>query len=691
MATRHGTPHSPRSSPHNDPGDRVFSDKTTRHKRALIRAASALAVTLTVGAATAITSAAQATSTAAASSHPTAVHICDQSVSPGYAACLALKRTDAGAVTPHAVTPDALPSGLGRPDLTSAYALPSSGGSGQTVAIVDAYDDPNAESDLATYRSTYSLAPCTTANGCFRKINQSGGSSYPSPDGGWAGEISLDLDMVSAVCPDCHILLVEATSPTLANLGTAVNQAVSQGAKYVSNSYGGGESSADTGYDSSYFNHPGVVITVSSGDGAYSAGTEYPAASKGVTAVGGTRLVRDSSARGWSESVWKTNSTEGAGSGCSAYDAKPSWQKDTGCAKRMVADVSAVADPATGVAVYQTYGGSGWAVYGGTSASSPIIASVYALAGTPGSSDNPASYPYAHTGSLYDVTTGNNGSCSPSYYCTATTGYDGPTGLGTPNGVAAFTAGGSTGETVSVTNPGSKTGTVGTAVSLQISGSDSAGKALTYSATGLPAGLSISSSGLISGTPTTANTSTVTVTASSGTATGSTTFSWTISTSGGGCTAAQLLGNAGFESGAASPWTLSGGVLNNSSSEPAHSGSWDAWFDGYGSSHTDNASQSVTIPATCTRASLSFYLHIDTSETGSTVYDKFTVQVLNSSGTVLGTLATFSNANAASGYTAHSYDLSSYIGKAVTIKFTGTEDSSAQTSFVLDDNALNVG
>jgi len=388
--------------------------------------------------------------------------------------------------------------------------------------------------------------------------------------------------------------------------------------------------------------------------------------------------------------VWKTNSSEGAGSGCSANVAKPSWQKDTGCAKRMVSDVSAVADPATGVAVYQTYGGSGWAVYGGTSASAPIIASVYALAGTPGSSDNPASYPYAHTGSLYDVTSGNNGSCSPSYFCAAASGYDGPTGLGTPNGVAAF-AGGSTGtETVSVTNPGSRTGTVGTAASLQISASDSAGKALTYSATGLPAGLSISSSGLISGTPTAAAAYNVTVTASSGTATGSTTFSWTISTSGGGCSAAQLLGNAGFESGAASPWSLTSGVLNNSSSEPAHSGSWDTWFDGYGSSHTDTASQSVTIPATCTRATLSFYLHIDTAESGSTVYDKFTVQVLNSSGTVLGTLATFSNVNAASGYTAHSYDLSPYVGKSVTVKFTGTEDSSAQTSFVLDDNGLNV-
>ncbi|GAA2052509.1 hypothetical protein GCM10009839_69950 [Catenulispora yoronensis] len=635
--------------------------------------------------------AASGVSTASTSQVP-AVNVCDQHVAPHHAACLALRRTDKLPNTGLALSPNATPSGFGRTDLLSAYSLPSSGGSGQTVAIVDAQDDPNAESDLATYRSTYGLPACTTANGCFRKIDQNGGTSYPAADTGWAGEISLDVDMVSAVCPSCHILLVEASSANMNDLGTAVNQAVAQGAKFVSNSYGGSEDGSESSSDSSYFHHPGVAITASSGDGAYSAGTEYPASSQYVTAVGGTSLSRNSSTRGWTESVWKTSSSEGAGSGCSSDVSKPTWQKDTGCTKRMVADVSAVADPATGVAVYQTYGGSGWAVYGGTSASSPIIASVYALAGTPGSSDTPASYPYAHTGSLYDVTSGNNGSCSPSYFCTAAAGYDGPTGLGTPNGLTAFTSGGTSSETVTVTNPGSLSGVVGTAVSKQISATDSAGKALTYSATGLPAGLSISSSGLISGTPTTAGTSSVTVTASSGTASGSTTFSFTITSSGGGgCTAAQLIGNGGFETGAAAPWTLSSGVLNNSASEPAHGGSWDAWFDGYGTTHTDTASQSVTIPATCSSATLSFFLHVDTSETTtSTAYDKFTVQVLNSSGTVLGTLATFSNLNAASGYTVHSYNLASYIGKTVTIKFTGTEDSSLQTSFVLDDNSLTV-
>jgi hypothetical protein len=362
-------------------------------------------------------------------------------------ACLSLVRTDIMGVRANAIHPNATPSGYGPTDLRSAYKLTASGSSTETVAIVDAYDDPNAESDLAAYRSQYGLSACTTANGCFKKVNQTGGTSYPTADSGWAGEISLDLDMVSAIAPGAHILLVEASSATMADLGTAVNEAVALGAKYVSNSYGGSEGSSSSSSDASYFNHPGVAITVSSGDGAYSAGTEYPASSQYVTAVGGTSLSTASNSRGWTESVWYTSSTEGAGSGCSAYITKPSWQSDSGCSHRMVADVSAVADPATGVAVYDTYGSSGWLVYGGTSASSPIIASVYALAGTPGSSDRPAQYPYQHTSSLFDVTSGSNGSCSPAYFCTAEVGYDGPTGWGTPNGTAAFTAGSSSGST----------------------------------------------------------------------------------------------------------------------------------------------------------------------------------------------------------------------------------------------------
>ncbi|MDO0913730.1 S53 family peptidase [Streptomyces sp. DT2A-34] len=336
------------------------------------------------------------------------------------------------------------PSGYGPSDLQDAYGLTSaaaSNGSGETIAIVDAYDDPNAEADLAKYRSYYGLPACTTSNGCFKKVGQTGSTtSLPSADSGWAQEISLDVDMASATCPNCNILLVEASSASMEDLGTAVNEAVRLGAKYVSNSYGGSESSSDTSYDSTYFNHPGVAITVSAGDSAY--GAEYPAASRYVTAVGGTKLSTSSTSRGWTESVWKTSSTEGTGSGCSAYDAKPSWQTDSGCGKRTIADVSAVADPATGVSVYDSYGvTAGWYTFGGTSASAPIIAGVYALAGTPGTSDYPAQYPYnaAGTSALNDVTSGNNGTCSTSYFCTAGTGYDGPTGWGTPQGLDAFT------------------------------------------------------------------------------------------------------------------------------------------------------------------------------------------------------------------------------------------------------------
>ncbi|GAA4989869.1 putative Ig domain-containing protein [Kitasatospora paranensis] len=246
--------------------------------------------------------------------------------------------------------------------------------------------------------------------------------------------------------------------------------------------------------------------------------------------------------------------------------------------------------------------------------------------------------------------------------------------------------GGSTGNTVTVTNPGSQSGTVGTAVSLQISASDSAsGQTLTYSATGLPAGLSINSAtGLVSGTPTTAGTSTVTVTAKDTTnATGSTSFSWTEST-GGGCTARQLLGNPGFETGTAAPWSASAGVVDNSSSEAAHSGSWKSWLNGYGSAHTDTLSQAVSVPAGC-KATLTLWLHIDTAETTTTsAYDTLKLQANTT------TLATYSNLNKNTGYAQKTFDLSAYAGQSVTLKFTGTEDSSLQTSFVIDDTALNV-
>ncbi len=359
-------------------------------------------------------------------------HSCHAPRNPGSAACMAVVRTDAASQSKPGL--NATPSGYGPADIQSAYKLPSAtAGSGQTVAIVDAYDDPTAESDLAVYRSQYGLPPCTTANGCFNKIDQNGGTNYPRSNGGWAQEISLDLDMVSATCPNCNILLVEADSNSFADLGAAVNRAaVTPGVSAISNSYGGSDA-ADSTYGS-YYNHPGIAITASTGDAGY--GVEYPASSHYVTAVGGTSLNTAGNARGWTESAWS-----GAGSGCSQLNSALSGQAsaDTGCSGRAVADVSAVADPYTGVAVYDStryQGQSGWMVFGGTSASAPIIASVYGLAGNHSSVDN--NYPYSHASSLFDVTSGSNGSCSPSQLCTARTGWDGPTGLGTPNGAGAF-------------------------------------------------------------------------------------------------------------------------------------------------------------------------------------------------------------------------------------------------------------
>ena len=362
------------------------------------------------------------------------------------AACMAKVVTKPDGGSPLATT--SYLYGYGPADLASAYKWPFAPsadwvGNGQTVAIVDAYDNPNAEADLSAYRARFGLPACTSANGCFRKVNQGGGSTPPKANVAWGQEIDLDIQMVSAVCPECKILLVEANSNSFTDLGAAVNQAAALGANAISNSYGTtSEFSSEKAYEA-YYNHPNIAVTASSGDNGY--GTSFPAVSRYVVAVGGTRLVSDSSVRGWSESAWSK-----AGSGCSSLISKPGWQHDAGCSKRTVADVSAVADPNTGVAVYDSYGSAGganWYVFGGTSVSSPIIASVYALAGNAGSVDYAAKLPYASPGSLFDVTGGNNGSCvkgkttsssTTAYLCTARLGYDGPTGLGTPNGIDAF-------------------------------------------------------------------------------------------------------------------------------------------------------------------------------------------------------------------------------------------------------------
>ncbi|MEZ0106722.1 subtilase family serine protease [Catenulispora sp. EB89] len=568
---------------------------------------------------------------AEAASAPQIVPAACTSAPAGHAHCNALQLVRGGA---RSAARPAAPTGFGPSDIQSAYNLGNNPGSGQTVAIVDAYDDPNAESDLGTYRSQWGLPACTTANGCFTKVDQSGGSNYPTGDSGWGVEITLDLDAVSAACPGCHVLLVEANSNNDTDLGAAVDEAVKLGAKFVSNSYSDAESNFSTGLDTHY-NHPGVMIAAATGDNGTQSGSnaQFPATFPSVVAVGGTSLSKDSSSRGWSESVWSSG-----GSGCSSLFAKPAYQQNvtTGCDNRASADVSADANPNTGLAVYDTYGQSGWLEYGGTSLATPLISAMWAQAGAPASGDNGVSYVYANEAKFNDVTSGSNGSCG-TVICNAGTGWDGPTGVGTPNGVAGFASGstppppsndfsvslsptsgsvnqgssatatvgtkvtagsavtvqlsasglpsgasasfspasvsagnsstltistsastpggtysvtvtgtaGSTthsatysltvkgsggGGTVTVSNPGNQFGFVGfQSPDLQIQASDSKSLPLTFSAKGLPPGLRISSSGDISGTPTTAGTYQVTVTATdSGGGSGTTTFGDTV-------------------------------------------------------------------------------------------------------------------------------------------------------------------
>jgi subtilase family serine protease len=354
-------------------------------------------------------------------------------------------------------------------DLRGAYKLGAEPtgtwtANGKTVAIVDAYDNPNAAADLAAYRAQFGLPVCAdgtvTSCGLFTKVEPTGTRG----DTGWGEEIDLDIDMVSAVCPSCAIVLDEGKSNSLTDLGSAVDDAARRSSvAAISNSYGtSGEFSGETSYNS-YYDHPHIAVTASAGDSGY--GAEFPAASNTVVAVGGTSLYKNSSTvtsakrtgtdgNTWAETVWS-----GTGSGCSAYFTRQTWQTtavpSTGtCTMRVIGDVAAEADPNTGVAVYDSYGSTknnDWYEFGGTSVASPIIASVFALNGNTGSSSSdtyPAAYLYAGTASLFDVTAGSNGNCTRGskrstntgngYLCTAQTGYDGPTGLGTPNSTGAF-------------------------------------------------------------------------------------------------------------------------------------------------------------------------------------------------------------------------------------------------------------
>ena len=366
-----------------------------------------------------------------AAARPTGTYhaVCDAIQRPGEMRCLALVRDDAAS---HEFGPDGSPAGYGPADLQSAYNFNPTGGSGVTVAIIDAFDNPNLESDLQVYRAQYGLPTCSSSNGCFTKVNQTGGSKLPKGNEGWGAEESLDVDMVSANCPNCKILVVEGTSPTNKDLGTAVATAATLGAATISNSYSGDNYASENTNSPYEQNRP---VTASAGDGGY--GTGFPASSDYTIAVGGTTLTKGGGgSRGWTETVWS-----GSGSGCVKASAKPSWQTDKGCKYRTVGDIAYDADPNTGVAVYDTYGGDGWQVYGGTSVSSPAIAAMFAAAGNAGSVQNAGWIwnPANHGASqLNDITSGSNGSCKVQYLCNGEVGYDGPTGWGTPNGLSGL-------------------------------------------------------------------------------------------------------------------------------------------------------------------------------------------------------------------------------------------------------------
>ena len=347
-----------------------------------------------------------------------------QACSGGKQHCFAVIRTDAQS----RITAFAAPSGYGPADLQSAYNINVALGTVATIAVVDAFNYPNAESDLAKYRSQFGLSPCTTANGCFKRVNQNGAASpLPAnapPGDDWTVEAALDLDMASAACPTCKLILVEAQDDVSTGLYIGNDGAVTAGANVVSNSWGGSEDGTESSLET-HFTHTGVGFFASTGDSGFNTTPQYPSTSAHVTAVGGTSLSHATNTRGWSEKVWR-----GGGSSCSGSIPKPSFQPaTTACSKRMASDVAAVADPNTGVAVFNA-GAGGWIVVGGTSASSPLVAGIWALYGIDGAGPG---FAYANAADFRDVKTGRNGNCN-NVLCKAGTGWDGPTGIGTPNG-----------------------------------------------------------------------------------------------------------------------------------------------------------------------------------------------------------------------------------------------------------------
>jgi hypothetical protein len=354
----------------------------------------------------------------------------------------------------HASTPAIAAAAAPQPGtpayLQQAYDLSylsQTAGTGETIAIVDAYDDPNAEADLAAYRSEFGLPPCTSANGCFAKYDQNGGTNYPTTvDSGWELEISLDLDAVSALCPNCHIDLIEANTSGPSDLAAAQLEAGILTPNVISDSWDQALSGrqARNFPTTGDYTFGGITTVAASGDAGYpgSSTNDFPAALPGVTAAGGTTLQPNSTSgvqnvRGFTETAWS-----GTGSGCNLGATQPSYQAGYACTGRSYSDISADGDPNTGMQVYDLDDG-GWVVVGGTSEASPLIAAYYAVVGSATAAQGgfaanvqgPA-WAYSNAALLNDPTSGSNGTCAAtiSYICNAGPGYDGPTGVGSISG-----------------------------------------------------------------------------------------------------------------------------------------------------------------------------------------------------------------------------------------------------------------
>ena len=365
--------------------------------------------------------------------HDQTRRVCSVAKSPTDVVCASHVETDK--VGKPDITP--LPAGLGPAQFHGAYAVLATSANPGTIAIVVAYDAPNIKADLDVYNKTFGLPvfpSCTTRikSACFTKMSQNGTSAYPAPNPGWALEASMDVEIAHQMCQNCKLILVEARSASYNDLMLAVDRARLSGATVISNSWGSGEFSGQTAYDS-HFNYSGLTYLFASGDSGY--GTSYPAASRYAVAIGGTTLTVTPSNAWLNETVWS-----GAGSGCSAFELKPAQQHDALCAKRTIADIAADADPASGAAVYDSYrynGQRGWFQVGGTSLATPLVAGVYGLANDLGSGSALTKAYAASPATFHDITVGTNGTCG-SYLCQGGAGYDGPTGLGSPLGLAAF-------------------------------------------------------------------------------------------------------------------------------------------------------------------------------------------------------------------------------------------------------------